>query len=99
KDYKYYLSVIAASRTKEAHKKWSGWIGSRVRLLVKNIDESEAGVECARPHNKEYERIHRCKDENEVGRVVQGNLDFQVSEAGSDGTADVINGTKMEGEV
>src|SRR5688500_13842387 len=35
KDHKYYLSVVAASRTKEAHDMFAGLVQSKVRLLVK----------------------------------------------------------------
>ncbi|KAF2200177.1 Poly(A) polymeras-like protein [Delitschia confertaspora ATCC 74209] len=80
KDHKYYLSVIAASRTKESHSTWSGWVTSRVRLLAKGIDESDAGVECARPFVKSFERTHRCKTEDDIERVVQGNMTFQVKD-------------------
>jgi poly(A) polymerase len=78
KDHKYYLSVIAASRTKESHSGWSGWVQSRVRLLAKGIDDSDAGVACARPYVKAFDRTHHCKTEDEVERVVQGKLDYQV---------------------
>lgn len=80
KDHKYYLSIIAASRTKDSHETWSGWVNSKVRILAKGIDESEAGVECARPWMKSFERIHRCKTEDEVERVCQGKMDFVVKD-------------------
>lgn len=91
-DHKYYLSVVAASRTKESHTPWSGWVESRVRLLVKGIDESDAGVEVARPYFKSFDRVHRCKDEDDVERVVQGSLDYTVPNSESGANNGTING-------
>jgi len=76
KDHKYYLSVIAASREQKLHAKWEGWIQSRVRTLAKGIDDSEAGVSVARPFPKAYSRIHHCQTEDEVEKVVQGDMKF-----------------------
>ncbi|KAF2124756.1 Poly(A) polymerase [Dothidotthia symphoricarpi CBS 119687] len=81
KDHKYYLSVVAASRSKEANSTFSGLVQSKVRLLVKGIDEGQAGVEVARPYTKSFERIHRCANEDQVDRVIQGNLDYMVKDA------------------
>ncbi|KAF2276848.1 Poly(A) polymerase [Westerdykella ornata] len=78
KDHKYYLSVIAASRTKDAHDAFAGLVQSKVRLLVKGIEEGDAGVDIARPYIKSFERVHRCRNEDEVDRVIQGNMDYQV---------------------
>jgi len=78
KDHKYYLSIIAASRTREAHDTFAGLVQSKVRLLVKAIDEGDSGVAIARPYIKPFERTHHCQNEDEVDRVVQGNLDYVV---------------------
>jgi poly(A) polymerase len=78
KDHKYYLSVIAASRTKEAHDMFAGLVQSKVRLLVKSIEDGDAGVDVVRPFIKPFDRVHRCQNEYEIDRVVQGNLDYQV---------------------
>jgi poly(A) polymerase len=87
KDHKYYLSVIAASRTKEAHDMFSGLVESKVRLLVKGIEEGDAGVELARPYIKAIERVHRCHTEDEIDRIIQGNTDYQVKgEAAANGS-------------
>ena len=79
-DHKYYLSVIAASRTSEAHDSFAGLVQSKVRLLVKGIDDGDAGVDIARPYVKPFDRIHRCENEDQIERVIQGNLDFQLKE-------------------
>ncbi|OCL02803.1 poly(A) polymerase Pap [Glonium stellatum] len=96
--YKYYLSVVSASRTKEAQNRWSGWVQSKVRILVKGIDESEAGVQCAHPFVKAFDRVHRCKDETEVERVVQGNQDYQISEPVPESGNEVANGGEANGD-
>jgi len=77
--YKYYLSIVAASRTKEAQQIWSGFVHSKVRRLVSGIEMSGANVELAHPFIKGFERAHRCKNEEEVDMVLQGTLQFQAT--------------------
>jgi len=89
-DYKYYLSIVAASRTKEAQLIWSGLVESKVRRLVTGIETSQAGVELAHPFNKGFDRVHRCHNEEEIDMVLQGNLQFQAPEINTE-TTDVIN--------
>jgi poly(A) polymerase len=85
KDHKYYLSVVAASRTKEAHDMFAGLVQSKVRLLVKGIEDGDAGVDIARPYVKAVDRVHGCQNEDEVDRVIQGNTDYQIkAEDGAD---------------
>jgi poly(A) polymerase len=79
-DYKYYLSIVSAGRTKKAQNEWSGLVESKVRRLVSGIEMSDTGVECAHPFNKGFERIHSCKTEEEVDLVFQGDVRFQISE-------------------
>lgn len=76
--YKYYLSVIAASKTKEAHDVWSGLVQSKVRRLVTGIEQSDTGVALVQPFNKGFDRVHHCKCKDEEEQVCQGKLDFQV---------------------
>jgi len=77
--YKYYLSVVAASKTKEAQLIWSGLVESKVRRLVTGIEMSQASVELAHPFNKGFERVHLCQNEEEISLVLQGSLQFQAS--------------------
>ncbi|OAL44320.1 Poly(A) polymerase [Pyrenochaeta sp. DS3sAY3a] len=79
KDHKYYLSVVAASRTKEASATFSGLVQSKIRWIVKHIDDGQTGIQTARPYTGYFERVHRCKDEDEVDKVSQGNLEYMVS--------------------
>jgi poly(A) polymerase len=74
-DYKYYLSVISASTTKEAQNTWSGRVESRVRILVDMLGAHES-IALARPFNKTFERVHKCHTEEEIEKVKEGSLDF-----------------------
>lgn len=78
-DFKYYLSVTCASKTKEAHKIWSGFVESKVRVLVQNL-ERHPDISLARPFNKGYDRVHFCKDDAEVEQVQNGSLAFMTKE-------------------
>jgi len=74
-DYRYYISTITASTTKEAHKVWSGFVESKVRLLVQNL-ETHPSIALARPFNKGYDRVHRCRNEEEIHKVQDGSLAY-----------------------
>jgi poly(A) polymerase len=95
--YKYYLSIVAASRTKEAQQIWSGLVQSKVRRLVSGIEMSDTGVELAHPFNKGFDRVHRCKNNDEVDMVFQGDLRFQVFEENSEvsNSDDIVMATEM----
>jgi poly(A) polymerase len=92
KDHKYYLSVVAASRNKEANSTFSGLVQSKIRHIVKGIDDGQTGIHTARPYIKYFERYHRCKDE-QFHEVTQGSLDYMIpaSEVPAEGT-DPANG-------
>lgn len=78
--YKYYLSIISGSRTKDAQQIWEGLVQSKVRRLVSGIEMSETGVKLAHPFTKGFDRVHKCKSEDEVDKIFQGDLSFQVGE-------------------
>ncbi|EFQ33262.1 uncharacterized protein GLRG_08406 [Colletotrichum graminicola M1.001] len=75
--YKYYISVITSSTDKEAHKVWSGYVESKVRVLVQGLEQHQS-IALAHAFNKGYERRHRCKNEEEVHQVQAGNMSFLV---------------------
>ncbi|KAG5947282.1 hypothetical protein E4U53_006437 [Claviceps sorghi] len=79
-DYKYYISVTAASKTKEAHKIWSGYVESKVRMLVQKI-EQHPHIALAHAFNKGYNRRHHCKTDAEIAQVQDGSLDFVEKES------------------
>ena len=84
-DYKYYLAVIATSTTKEAHKIWSGFVESKVRILVGELERHQS-VAIARPFNKGFERQHLTKTEEEREAVQNGSLIY-VAKDEEDSTA------------
>lgn len=87
-DYKYYIMVNAASTTKENSKIWGGFVESKIRLLVQNL-ERHASVELARPFNKGYERKHRTvHGMDEWNAILDGTLDHIVKEG--DGADDKV---------
>lgn len=86
-DFKYYLTVISASKTREAQNTWAGFIESKVRILVQKI-EVHPSIGLARPFNKSYERIHKCKNDAQIEEVQSGSLDYvakEISEATTNG--------------
>ena len=90
--YKYYLSIIAASRTKDAQHIWSGLVESKVRMLVANLETQES-IAVARPFTKGFERVHHCANEEEVDAVLNGDLQYQASDVKTE-TTDAVNDPK-----
>jgi poly(A) polymerase len=74
-DYKYYISVITASKSKDAHKTWSGYVESKVRVLVQGLERHQS-IALAHAFNKGYDRKHRCQTDEEVHLVQDGSLSF-----------------------
>lgn len=92
-DYKYYLSIISASTTKEAQKRWSGCVESKVRLLVVNL-ESHESLALAHPFNKGFERVLKCSTDEEIEQAKSGSLEHLVKgvPTASDPNGDASNG-------
>ena len=86
--FKYYLSIIAASRSKEAQHVWSGLVESKVRLLVSNL-ETQGPIQLARPFNKGFDRVHHCRDEDEIEAVISGELKYQAKDIKTETTDNV----------
>lgn len=105
-DYKYYISVISASKSKDGHKVWSGYVESKVRMLVQKL-EQHPSIALAHTFNKGYDRRHRCKDDTEIAQVQDGSLEFlvkgeescttSVQSDGSDLKPDTESGTDRNG--
>lgn len=81
--YKYYIAVITASKSKEAHKVWSGYVESKVRVLVQGL-EQHPSIALAQPFTKGYDRQHQCRTEEEVAQVQDGSLDHLVRQDARD---------------
>ncbi|KAH8894768.1 Poly(A) polymerase [Thozetella sp. PMI_491] len=94
KSFRYYITVTAISRTKAADKVWAGFVESRVRLLVGKL-EQHPSIGVARPFPKGFERLHRCKEDNEVRLVTDGSLKFQVK---PDEVAEILKKLEAKGK-
>lgn len=77
--YRYYISVVSASKNKEAHKVWSGYVESKVRMLVQKL-EQHSSIALAHPFNKGYDRRHLCKNDAEIEQVQEGSLEFVIKD-------------------
>jgi len=91
-DFKYYIMVISACTDKESHNLWSGFVESKVRVLVQNL-ERHPSIALARPFNKGYERTHRCKSETELDEIGKGTVKYVVQD-----TAQPDVEAKVQGE-
>jgi poly(A) polymerase len=74
-DFKYYIMVVSTSTDKESHNLWSGFIESKVRVLVQNL-ERHPSIALARPFTKGYERTHRFKDSAELDEIGTGSVKY-----------------------
>ncbi|KAI9802134.1 MAG: polynucleotide adenylyltransferase [Piccolia ochrophora] len=92
--YKYYLSVIAASRSKDAQLKWSGLVESKVRLLVSSLETLDS-IGLAHPYIKGFDRVHHCDSEDDVEKIANGEMKFLTTEAKS-GLTDLLSKAKHE---
>lgn len=70
-DYRYYLRVIAAARTKDSQLKWSGLVESKLRHLVMKLEQLD-NIKLAHPFNKGFETEIECSTEDEAITVAQG---------------------------
>ena len=77
--YKYYLAVTSASTTKDALLIWSGFVESKVRLLVTKL-EDHASIALAHPFNKGFVRAHRCRTVEEIDAVNHGSMSFHAKD-------------------
>lgn len=80
KDHKYYLSVIASSREKDAVKAWGGMVESKIRILVAQLELLSDQISLARPYVKGFSRSHSCKDDAQVLEVRKGSMKYKVDE-------------------
>lgn len=82
-DYKYYLSITASSKTKEAQGIWSGFIESKLRHLVGALDR-KASIGLAHPFPKGFERVHTVVTDEQAEEVKNGSTKYQVKNAKTD---------------
>lgn len=71
-EYKYYMTVVAATKgTAEQHLAWSGFIESKLRLLVQKLEVID-GIDLAHPFNKTFDQSLLCKTEEDARLVADG---------------------------
>jgi poly(A) polymerase len=87
--YRYYLSIVSCSRSKEAQLLWSGLVESKVRHLVADLDNNEM-INIAHPFIKGFDRVHRCHTQEEIDAVISGDLQYQATDIKTE-TTDAIN--------
>ncbi len=87
-DHKYYLAVIASSLDADAAKGWGGLVESKVRHLVKSVEDMKADIVLARPYTKGFLRVHRCKSDEQIREVQKGSLKYQTEETKTVETTD-----------
>lgn len=80
--YKYYLCVITSSTSKDAQQIWSGFVESKVRLLIGKLTE-QTSIAVAHPFNKGFSRAHRCQTEQEISEVKAGSLKYYAKDIGT----------------
>ncbi|PVH97068.1 Poly(A) polymerase [Periconia macrospinosa] len=97
KDHKFYLSVIATSLTPEADENFKGLVKSKITRLSRSIEDSDQSDKRARPYMKEFDRVHRCANPDQIERVKQGSMDYQIKKADlpEDGQAPAVDGTTL----
>ncbi|KAJ1337456.1 poly(A) polymerase [Microdochium nivale] len=94
-DHKYYLAVIATGLSKDAHKIWSGFVESKVRILVGDVERHQS-IAIARPFNKGYDRRHKVKSEDEKQSVIDGSFAFITNEEQAADVKDEHTAVKAE---
>lgn len=71
-EYKYYMTVVAATKgTSEQHLAWSGFIESKLRLLVQKLEVVD-GVDLAHPFNKTFDQSLLCQTEEDALLIADG---------------------------
>ncbi|CAK7203434.1 polynucleotide adenylyltransferase [Sporothrix eucalyptigena] len=93
-DFKYYISVISSSTDKESQNVWSGFVESKVRVLVQGLERHQS-ISLARAFNKGYERTHFCKTATEAEALQNGSLEYLKKEdATTEGEGDTTAATE-----
>lgn len=72
--YKYYLSVVAATLgSADDQLKWAGMVESKLRLLVQNLEVLDT-IETAHPFNKTFDKEYHGLTYDEALKVADGEI-------------------------
>jgi poly(A) polymerase len=96
--FKYYLMINCCSTSKESHKIWSGYVESKVRVLVQGV-ERHPSIALARPFTKGFERVHKCTGDADIDRVMAGDLSCVVKGEVPDTDAETKSNGLADGEL
>jgi len=89
--YKIYVQIDIFSSSKEVHRKWLGWVESKLRLLIKQLEQTR-NVEAAHPYPKFYDLTH---EKWECCSAFFMGLIFGPEKTSIDLTPAVVNFTTM----
>lgn len=89
-DYKYYLSITASSKTKDAQSVWSGLVESKLRHLVGALDR-KATIGVAHPFPKGFERVHVVTSDQQAEAVKNGSTQYQVKDTKTETTNQTVD--------
>ncbi|KAJ5361971.1 Poly(A) polymerase [Penicillium brevicompactum] len=96
-DYKYYLTITASSKTKEAEGVWSGLVESKLRHLVGALDRKQI-IGIAHPFPKGFERVHLVKTAEQMDAVRNGSTQH-VAKGTTTETTDETNNAAHQAAV
>ncbi|KAH9938099.1 Poly(A) polymerase central domain-containing protein [Fomitopsis serialis] len=71
--YRYYLQIVASTRSPDLQIKWSGTVESRIRQLVMKLEYVES-LTLAHPFIKGFDQVYYCLTAEEVRAVAQGEI-------------------------
>ncbi|KAI9179284.1 polynucleotide adenylyltransferase [Blastocladiella emersonii ATCC 22665] len=69
--YRYYLQIVASSGSKDRHLKWSGFVESRVRMLMQRLETMD-DIEMVHPATKPVERQYACNGDEDRNQTAHG---------------------------
>ncbi|KAJ2894197.1 Poly(A) polymerase [Zalerion maritima] len=75
KDYRYYLQVIVIGMNKEDQKVWSGWVESRLRMLIQGLERHDS-INLAHAFIKGFSRRHVCFSGIDTEKVLEGSMEY-----------------------
>lgn len=87
-DHKYYLSIIVSSKDQDAAKAFSGLVESKVRHLVRDLEDQYDVISLARPYTKGFKRVHKCNNPEQVAEVKKGVMKYKSEETTTVETTD-----------
>ncbi|CCH62023.1 hypothetical protein TBLA_0G00760 [Henningerozyma blattae CBS 6284] len=79
--YKFYLTVVASTRgSTEQHLKWSGFVESKLRLLVLKL-ETLAGIKLAHPYIKPFETTYNYTSDEECKEIMENHGTYKKEDS------------------